>query len=99
MVKITAVSSLLFFVQPAALFSGKKDDAPPKLVIVLSVDQMRADFIDRFDDLFDAFWLNRSVMRTEHQQTSVSKPNPSSFNNLSNFMQQQVVKLKINLKV
>ena len=44
---------------------------------------------DRFDDLFDAFWLNQSVMRTQHQETTIRKPDPSSFSNLSNFMQQQ----------
>jgi len=44
---------------------------------------------DRFDDLFDAFWLNQSAMRTRHKETSVRKPDPSSFSNLSNFMQRQ----------
>ncbi|HBP59288.1 MAG TPA: carbon monoxide dehydrogenase, partial [Alphaproteobacteria bacterium] len=43
----------------------------------------------RFDDLFDAFWLNQSVMRMQHQETEIRKPNPSSFSNLSSFMQQQ----------
>ena len=43
----------------------------------------------RFDDLFDAFWLNQSVMRTQHEKTDIQKPDPSSFSNLSKFMQQQ----------
>jgi len=44
---------------------------------------------ERFDDLFNAFWLNRSVMRTQHEKSDVRKPDPSSFTNLSKFMSQQ----------
>ena len=43
---------------------------------------------DRFDDLFDAFWLNQSVMRTQHQKTQVNKPDVSTISNLSKFMAQ-----------
>ena len=43
---------------------------------------------DQFDDLFDAFWLNQSVMRTQHQKTQVNKPDVSTISNLSKFMEQ-----------
>ncbi|MAC07970.1 MAG: carbon monoxide dehydrogenase, partial [SAR116 cluster bacterium] len=29
---------------------------------------------ERFDDLFNAFWLNRSVMRTQHEKSDIRKP-------------------------
>ena len=37
----------------------------------------------RFDDLFNAFWLNQSLMRTDHQQTKVNKPDRRTIDNLS----------------
>ena len=42
----------------------------------------------RFDDLFNAFWLNQSLMRTDHQQTKVNKPDRRTIDNLSKFMMQ-----------
>ena len=83
MVKITIVCSLLFFALSATLHSKKQDDASPKLVIILTVDQMRADFIDRFDDLFTGgfrYLIDEGVVfKNAHHEHAMTTTAPAHF--------------------
>ena len=45
-----------------------------------------SESFEKFDDLFDAYWLNSGKQRQEHKQTQTRNDQKSSFTNLSQMM-------------
>ena len=54
------------------------------LKAVCSID---CESFEKFDDLFDAYWLNSGKQRQEHKQTQTQNEKKSSFTNLSQMNQ------------
>ncbi len=69
-----------------ALNLGSPHELRLALKAICSTD---VDGFGKFDDLFDAFWLNTGKMRHEHSRTAKATPDKHSFSNLSKFMSQQ----------
>lgn len=52
--RFLAISGLLLLPLAAAVFARfPQEEDRPRLILVLSIDQMRADYLTRFDDLFE----------------------------------------------
>ncbi len=83
MLKSARIFIILHFALAAAFLSGGEADPPPRLVVVLSVDQMRADFLDRFGDLFTGglkYLIEEGVVfANAHHEHAITSTGPAHF--------------------